>query len=181
MACYSISCHALAVSAEAWHPRRPGTLACYSISDHALAVSAEAWHAILYLGMPGSLSCFALAVSAEAFHAALYLVTPWQYPVLSAEVWQAVIYQAIIYLVTPLQYLPRLGKLCYILSCLGSICRGLAMLACCSISCRALAESAEGPTSKFESKTPSYESLSRKNNPGHENLSAVNPSYESST
>ena len=40
LACYSISYHALAVSAEAWH------------AYHALAVSAEAWHAILYLVTP---------------------------------------------------------------------------------------------------------------------------------
>ena len=35
LACYSVSSHALAVPAEAWH------------AYHALAVSAEAWHAIL--------------------------------------------------------------------------------------------------------------------------------------
>ena len=89
---------------------------------YALAVSAEAWHATLYLVMPWQyLACYsiiyshALAVSAEALHATLYLVTPWQ-------------------------YLPRLGILFYILSCLGSICRGLA---CYSISYHALAVSAE--------------------------------------
>ena len=42
-----------------------------------------------------------IEVSAEAWHAILYLITPWQYP-------------------------PRLGKLFYILSRLGSIRRGLA-------------------------------------------------------
>ena len=59
-----------------------------------------------------------IEVSAEAWHATLYLITPWQ-------------------------YLPRLGmllQLFYILSRLGSICRGLA---CYSISCHALAVSAE--------------------------------------
>ena len=83
-------------------------LACYcsySISCHALAVSAEAWHAILYFITPwqylyrlgmlfyilshlGSIcrslayySIFnhALAVSAEARHTILYLITPWQH------------------------------------------------------------------------------------------------------
>ena len=97
LACYSISCRALAVSAEAWHailylitpwqylPRlgilfyilsRLGSiclgLAFYSISYHALAVSAKAWHAFR--------SYHALAVSAEAWHSILYLVTPWQNP-----------------------------------------------------------------------------------------------------
>ena len=72
-------------------------LACYSISCHALAVSAEAWHAIL-------ISYHALAVSAEAWHPVLYLFTPWQ-------------------------YLPRLSILFYIFSCLGSICKGLAITA----------------------------------------------------
>ena len=42
-----------------------------------------------------------IEVSAEAWHATLYLITPWQ-------------------------HLPRLGILLYILSRLGSICRGLA-------------------------------------------------------
>ena len=42
LACYSISYHCLAVSAEV----------CYSISYHASAASAEAWHAILYLIPP---------------------------------------------------------------------------------------------------------------------------------
>ena len=43
-------------SAEAWlqpwHAIVYQGLVCYSISYHALAVSAEAWHAILYLIMP---------------------------------------------------------------------------------------------------------------------------------
>ena len=59
-----------------------------------------------------------IELSAEAWHATLYLVTPWQ-------------------------YLPRLGmlsQLLYILSRLGSICRGLT---CYSISYHALAASAE--------------------------------------
>ena len=75
-----------------------------------------------------------IEVSAEAWHATLYLITPWQ-------------------------YLPRLGmllQLLYILSRLGSICRGLACfsilsrlgsicrgLACYSIPYHALAVSAE--------------------------------------
>ena len=73
-----------------------------------------------------------IEVSAKAWHAILYLVTvtPWQYP-------------------------PRLGKLFYILSRLGSICRGLLFyilsrlgsirrgLASYSISYHALAASAE--------------------------------------
>ena len=41
---YSLSCHALTVSAKTWH----ATL----ISYYALAVSAEAWHSILYLVTP---------------------------------------------------------------------------------------------------------------------------------
>ena len=83
LVCYSISCHALAVSAEAWHsvlylvtpwqylPRL--RILFYnmfeSISYHALAVFVEAWHAFL--------SCHSLAVSAKAW-----------------------------------QYLPRLGSIC---------------------------------------------------------------------
>ena len=73
-------------------------LACYSISCHALA--AEAWQYLPRLGRG---------------HAILYHITPWQ-------------------------YLPRLGILFYILSRLGSICRGLAFY---SISYHALAVSAE--------------------------------------
>ena len=79
--------------------------ACYSISYHALAVSAKAGHAILYLITPRqypltlgmlffilsclgsilqgwacySISYHALTVSAEAGNANLYPVTPWQY------------------------------------------------------------------------------------------------------
>ena len=67
-------------------------MACYSISCHSLAVSAKAWHAILYfvtqpwqylqrlcmlfyiLSLLGSI-CRGLA----QWHAILYLVTPWQY------------------------------------------------------------------------------------------------------
>ena len=133
-------------------------LACYSISYHALAVSAEAWQAILYLITPWqhpprlgmlfyilsrlgsirrglaclsrlgsirqglasySISYHALAASAEAWHDILYLITPWQHP------------PRLGILITPWQYPPRLGKLFYILSCLGSIRRGLA---CYSIS-----------------------------------------------
>ena len=56
-----------------------------------------------------------IEVSVEAWHAILYLVTPWQ-------------------------YLPRLGMQFYILSRLGSVCRGLVF---CSISFHALAVSAE--------------------------------------
>ena len=102
-----------------------------------IEVSAEAWHAIHYLVTPWqylprlgvcrglacySISCRALTVSAEAWHAILYLATPW---------------------------LLRLGSIClglaagmlfYIISRLGSICRGLVF---CSISCHALAVSAE--------------------------------------
>ena len=118
-------------------------LASYSISYHALAASAEAWHDILYLITPwqypprlgklfyilsrlGSihlgLACYsisyhhALAVSAEALHAILYLITPWQYP----------LRLAILYLITPLHHLLRRGMLFYILSLLGSISRSLA-------------------------------------------------------
>ena len=64
LACYSISYHTLAVSAEAWHPY------------HALAVSAEAWHAILYLITAWQYPYHTLAASAEAWHAILYLITP---------------------------------------------------------------------------------------------------------
>ena len=53
-----------------------------------------------------------IEVSVEAWHAILYLVTPWQ-------------------------YLPRLGMQFYILSRLGSVCRGLVF---CSISFHALAD-----------------------------------------
>ena len=82
LACYSISFHALAVSAEAWH-----AIILWSLA--ALAVSAEAWHppTEARLGLGGlacywsySMSCYALAVSAEAWHAILYLVKTWQYP-----------------------------------------------------------------------------------------------------
>ena len=89
-------------------------LACYSISDQALPVSTEAWHAILYL------------------------ITPWQY---LPRAWHA-----ILYLITPWQYLQRLGmllQLFYILSRLGSICRGLAALACYSIFNHALTVSVQ--------------------------------------
>ena len=106
-----------------------------------------------------SISCHSLAVSAKQ--------------IVSAKAWHA-----ILYLVTPGQYLPRLGMLFYILSHLGSICQGLACysischalavsaeawhamshlgsicrgLACYSISCHALAVSAEGQTSKIPS------------------------------
>ena len=129
-------------SAEAWHailylvtpwqylPR----LVMYSLSCHALAVSAETWHATL-------ISYYALAVSAEAWHSILYLVTPWQYlPRLGTLAVSAEVWHSILYLVTPQQYLPRLGMLFYILSGLGSICRGLA---CYSISYYALAVSAK--------------------------------------
>ena len=130
-------------------------LASYSISYHALAVSAEAWHAILYLIMPwqhpprlgvlitpwqypprigmlfyilsrlgsisrglaslsrlGSISrglaCYsisyhALAASAEAWH-------PYHALAVSTEAWQA-----ILYLIMPWQHPPRLGMLFYIL------------------------------------------------------------------
>ena len=64
---------------------------------HALAVSAEAWQCWHVI----LISYHALAVSAQAWHSTLYLITPWQ-------------------------YLLRLGILLYILSRLGSICRGLA-------------------------------------------------------
>ena len=85
LACYSISYHALAVSAEAWHAilylitpwqyplrldmlfyilSRLGSirrgLACYAISYHALAVSAEAWHTILYATLVLSYTQFLL-------------------------------------------------------------------------------------------------------------------------
>ena len=61
LACYSISNHALIVSAEAWqvgmlilsrlqYPPKLGMLFCIL---SRLAVSSEAWHAILsYLNMP---------------------------------------------------------------------------------------------------------------------------------
>ena len=122
---YSLSCHALTVSAKTWH----ATL----ISYYALAVSAEAWHSILYLVTPWQYlpRLGTLAVSAEAWHSILYLVAPQQYlPRLG---------NSMLYLVRPWQYLPRLGMLFSILLRLGSICRGLAFY---SISCHALAVSA---------------------------------------
>ena len=64
-------------------------LACYSISYHAWAVSAEAWVLFNILSRLGSLrqgfaalACYILsrlAVSAEAWLAISYLITPWQY------------------------------------------------------------------------------------------------------
>ena len=101
-----------------------------------------------------SISCHALEVSGEAWHSALYLVTPWKYLarlvmpfyILSRDsrlgsIWRCLAWysishhalylpgeawHAILYLFTPWQYLQRLGILLYILSHLGSICRGLA-------------------------------------------------------
>ena len=103
----------------------------FSLHD-MIEVSAEAWHAILYLVTPWqylprlgirqglecySISCHALAVSAEAWHAILYLVTSWQ-------------------------YLPRLDMLFYILLQVTPW-QYLRSSACCSMSCHALAVSAE--------------------------------------
>ena len=65
-----------------------------------------------------STSYHALAVSAKAWHAVLKACHAWA---VSAEAWHSTLY-----LITPWQYLPRLGMLLYILSRLGSICRGLA-------------------------------------------------------
>ena len=62
--------------------------ACYSVSYHSLAVSAEAWHAILYLIMPlqyqqrfgnYSISYQAMTVSSKALASILFLTTPLQY------------------------------------------------------------------------------------------------------
>ena len=164
LVCYSISCHALAVSAEAWHsvlylvtpwqylPRL--RILFYnmfeSISYHALAVFVEAWHAFL--------SCHSLAVSAKA----------WQYlPRLGILFYILSCLGSICQgLACYCNILSRLGSICLglacfsILSCLGSICRGLAFS---SISYHALAVLAKGPTSK----NPSYKSSSwnLKNNP----------------
>ena len=80
-------------------------MACCSISCHALAVSAKAWHVILHLVIPWLLRLGSIRQGlsfSKAWHAILYLISPWQ-------------------------YLPRLGMLFYILSCLGSICLGLAL------------------------------------------------------
>ena len=83
-------------------------LAYYSISYHALAVSAKAWHAILYLSSPwqylprlGMLSwfyilsrlgsaCWGLACCSVSYHSLLFcLRLPWQYQLKDqpAKIW----------------------------------------------------------------------------------------------
>ena len=153
----------------------PG-LACYSISYHALAVSAQAWHATLYLITP-PLNFFSPTAVQRVFTVLqppqTFLQTPCKflrnpipytpksldpnlqtlnpksssgqekllfagekkinhyhrYLAVSAQAWHAI--AAILYSITLWQYLPRLGMLFFILRRLGSICPGLS---CCSIS-----------------------------------------------
>ena len=56
LACYSISYHALVVSAKAISYRALAVFA-KAISYHAFVVSAEAWHVILYLNLSKVKKC----------------------------------------------------------------------------------------------------------------------------
>ena len=140
---------------------------CYYISCRALAVCATALHLFYILSClqvgsicPGLacyfISCRALAESAGAWHAVLYHGTPWQ-------------------------YLPRFGMPFYILSHLGSIRRGL--VCCYSMSCHALAVSAEAWNAffiSFHALAVSAEGPTFKN-PSYESPSSKKSSYESSS
>ena len=133
LACYSISCHALPVSAysaEAWHAihlLRLGIL-FYILSSLGSICHCPRLGILFYiLSRLGnicwglalenfySISYHALAVFAKAWlpwHSILYLITPWQYLPRLGMLFD---------LITPWQYLLRLGILFYILSLLGSI------------------------------------------------------------
>ena len=96
LACYSTSCRALAVCAEAWHAFFPITpwqyqqrfgILFYTFSRLGSICRGLVFYSNIFLRLGSicrglafySISFYALAVSAEAWLFILYLIKPWQY------------------------------------------------------------------------------------------------------